>query len=646
MKAGTVMYTVTFDDGKSMEFDAPLTLSEIASKVSKDLGKRALTAVVDGRARDLFFALDHDASVKFITSDTPEGLEQMRHSASHVLAEAILELFPGTKFAYGPAVEDGFYYDVDSPTAITADDLPKIEKAMKKIIKANRPFVRHEMTRAEANAKYQGDEYKLDNIARADGDVMSFYEQGKFSDLCRGPHVPSTGKVGEVKVMSLAGAYWHGDASQKQLTRVYGTAFPSKEELDAYLQRIEEAKRRDHRVLGKQLDLFSTQPDIGPGLILWHPNGALIRHKVEEFWKEEHLNRGYQFLYTPHIASEAIYVRSGHLENYGDMMYSPMDIDGQPYRVKPMNCPGHILIYNSNVHSYRDLPLRWCELGTVYRYEPSGTLHGMLRVRGFTQDDSHIFCTPEQVEEEINGVLDLMERMMGIFGYAYKAFLATRPEKSIGTDAQWEMATNALRAVLEKRGMPYELDAGGGVFYGPKIDIKLVDALGREWQGPTTQLDFNLPERFNVEYVGADNERHKVVMLHRTVLGSMERFIGGLVEHYGGDFPLWLAPRQVRVLTVTDAAIAYGREVVEKLRLAGLRADLDDRGDKIGAKIREGELARVPVLLIVGEKERESGSAAVRRRLLGDIGERNVDTLIAELLEENNERRLPPKPAK
>ncbi len=637
------MFTVTLPDNKTLAFDSPARLSDIAAKISKDLARRSLTAKVDGKAADLSAMLDHDAKVEFVTSDTPEGLDQMRHSAAHVLAEAILELFPGTKFAYGPAVEDGFYYDVDSPTVITAEDLPKIEKAMKKIVKANRPFVRNELSRAEANEKYKDDEYKLDNIARADGDVMSFYEQGRFSDLCRGPHVPTTGKVGEVKVMSLAGAYWHGDANQKQLTRVYGTAFATKDELDNYLKKLEEAKKRDHRVLGKQMDLYSTEPDIGPGLILWHPNGAMIRHKVEEFWKEEHLKRGYQLLYTPHIASEEIYKRSGHLENYGDMMYSSMDIDGAPYRVKPMNCPGHILIYNSNVHSYRDLPLRWAELGTVYRYEPSGTLHGMLRVRGFTQDDSHIFCTPEQVEDEINAVLDLMERMMKVFGYTYKAFLATRPAKSIGTDAQWEMATSALRAVLEKRNMPYEVDEGGGVFYGPKIDIKLVDALGREWQGPTTQLDFNLPERFNVEYVGADNERHKVVMLHRTVLGSMERFIGGLVEHYGGDFPLWLAPQQVRILTVTDAALDYAKELHAKFQNAGLRVGLDIRGDKIGAKIREGELAKVPVLLVVGEKEKEIASAAVRRRLVGDLGVRKVDELLNELISEDRERRLPPK---
>ncbi|MDR1519940.1 MAG: threonine--tRNA ligase [Planctomycetota bacterium] len=638
------MFTITLDDGKQLSFDGPVSLSRVAAEISRELGKTALAAEVDGEMRDLSTLIDRDAKARFILPGSPEGLELIRHSASHVMAEAILQLFPGTRFAYGPAVEDGFYYDVDTPSPITAEDLPKIEKAMRSIVKANRPFVRRELGRTEAEAKYAGDPYKLDNIARASGDVLSFYEQGAFSDLCRGPHVPSTGRIGCVKAMSLAGAYWHGDAKQKQLTRVYGTAFPTQDELRAHLERLEEAKRRDHRTLGKQMDVFSTQPEIGPGLILWHPNGSIIRHEVETFWKEEHLKRGYRLLYTPHIASEEIYRRSGHLQNYGDMMYSPMDIDGNPYRVKPMNCPGHILIYNAGSHSYRELPFRWCELGTVYRYEPSGTLHGMLRVRGFTQDDSHIFCAPDQAEDEINAVLDLMEHMMRTFGYKYKAFLATRPAKSIGTDGQWLTATSALRSVLERRGMPYEMDEGGGVFYGPKIDIKLVDALGREWQGPTTQLDFNLPERFNVEYVGADNNRHQTVMIHRTVLGSMERFIGGLLEHYGGDFPLWLAPVQARVLTVTDAAVPWGREVLDILRRAGLRAELDGRGGKIGAKIREGELAKVPCLLIVGERERDVRAAAVRRRFAGDLGTRGIEELAAGLAAEARERRLPPRP--
>ncbi len=637
------MPTITLPDGKSLDFEKPVTVRAVAESIGSKLAKAALAGEVDGRAVDLDHEIDRDATLRILTPGTPEGLALMRHSAAHVMAEAILRLFPGTKFAYGPAVEDGFFYDVDAPQPITTEDLPRIEAEIAKIVKADEPFGRHELCRADAESKYAEDEYKLDNIARAEGEVISFYSQGAFEDLCRGPHVPSTGRVGQVKVLSVAGAYWHGDASQQQLTRIYGTAWPTKKELDAYLTRLEEAKKRDHRVLGKQLDLFSTHNDIGPGLILWHPAGGMVRHLVESFWREEHLKRGYQLLYTPHIASEAIYRRSGHLENYGDMMYAPMDIDGQPYRVKPMNCPGHILIYQSDVRSYRDLPFRWAELGTVYRYEPSGTLHGMLRVRGFTQDDSHIYCTPEQVVDEINGVLDLMEHMMSVFGYTYKAFLATRPEKSIGTDAQWETATSALREVLEARGMPYEVDEGGGVFYGPKIDIKLVDALGREWQGPTTQLDFNLAERFNIEYVGADNDRHRVVMIHRTVLGSMERFIGGLIEHYGGDFPLWLAPVQARVLPITDKQADYAETVARTLREAGLRVEVDASGAKVGARIREGELARIPALLVVGEKETAAGTVAVRRRHVREQAVVPVAEAARALAEENATRALPPQ---
>lgn len=636
------MPKITLPDGTLRVFDEPVTLAAIAESIGKRLAKDALAGKVNGILRDLSYRVEGDASIEIVTPRSPEGLDLMRHSAAHVMAEAISRLFPGTKFAYGPPIEDGFYYDVDSPTPITAADLPRIEEEMRKIVQENHPFVRHELTRREAEAKYREDEYKLENIARAEGDTISFYTQGSFEDLCRGPHVPSTGRIGFFKVMSLAGAYLHGDATKKQLTRIYGTTWPSREELERYLHHMEEAKRRDHRTLGKQLDLFSTSEEIGAGLILWHPAGAFIRHQIETFWKEEHLRRGYQLLYTPHIASEAIYRRSGHLENYGEMMYSPMDIDGFPYRVKPMNCPGHIVIFKSRVRSYRELPLRWCELGTVYRYEPSGTLHGMLRVRGFTQDDSHIFCTPDQIEQEVNGVLDLMEFMMKTFGYRYKAFLATRPEKSIGTDTQWERATSALRKVLEARGMAYTVDAGGGVFYGPKIDIKLVDALGREWQGPTTQLDFNLPERFEMEYIAPDNERRRVVMIHRTVLGSMERFIGGLIEHFAGDFPLWLAPEQVRILTITDAQRDYAESVFTQLKAAGLRAELDRRGEKIGAKIRDGELAKIPYLVILGAKEKEAGAVTVRRRLVGDLGTMSCEALIAKLLEEVRTRALPP----
>ena len=637
------MPLITLSDGKTLSFPAPVTARAVAEKISQHLAAGAVAAEVDGKLVDLDSLITVDARMRIITSAMPEGLSILRHSAAHVMAEAICSLFPGTRLAYGPAIEDGFFYDVDPPVQISAADLPRIEEKMREIAAADRPFIRQEMSRAEAEARYAGDPYKLDNIRRADGDVISIYRQGDFEDLCRGPHVPSTGRIGAFKVMSLAGAYWRGDASQPQLTRIYGTAFATAAELAEYLRRLEEAKKRDHRLLGRQMDIYSTCDEIGPGLILWHPAGSMLRHLIETFWKEEHLKRGYQLLYTPHIASEAIYRRSGHLENYREMMYAPMDIDGLPYRIKPMNCPGHIMIYNSAVRSYRDLPLRWAELGTVYRYEPSGTLHGMLRVRGFTQDDSHIFCMPEQIEEEVNGVLDLMEYMMKTFGYTYKAFLATRPQKSLGSDEQWQQATTALESVLKRRGMSYAVDAGGGVFYGPKIDIKLVDALGREWQGPTVQLDFNLPDRFKLEYVGADNHRHRVVMIHRTVLGSMERFIGGLLEHYGGDFPLWLAPEQVRILTVAINHGDYAEKIAAALRYAGLRAKVDARSDKIGAKVRDGELAKVPYLAIVGEREAAGNTVAVRRRRGGDLGSMKVDGFVQRLSEEVRARALPPQ---
>ncbi len=636
------MPAITLPDGSELQFEAPASVQDVAARIGKRLARDALAGKVDGELKDLSHVVDQDAQVTILTTASEAGLQVMRHTAAHVMAEAICELFPGTKLAYGPVVKDGFYYDFAPPQPISDDDLPRIEKKMKEIARRNAPLVRQELSRAAALEKYRDDKFKTDNIERADGDVISFYVQGEFEDLCRGPHVPATGRIGHFKVMSVAGAYWHGDAAQDQLTRVYGTAWSTKNELAAYLRRLEEAKKRDHRKLGRDLDIYSTHESIGPGLILWHANGGMLRHLVETFWKEEHLKRGYDILYTPHIASEEIYRQSGHLENYSEMMYAPMDIDGQPYRVKPMNCPGHIMIYNSTRRSYRELPLRWCELGTVYRYEPSGTLHGMLRVRGFTQDDSHIFCTPEQVRDEVNAVLDLTEHMLTTFGYTYKVFLATRPEKSLGTDAQWEMATKALTEVLENRHLPFEVDAGGGVFYGPKIDFKLVDALGREWQGPTTQLDFNLTERFNIEYIGADNARHPTVMIHRTVLGSMERFIGGLIEHYAGDFPLWLAPEQVRVLTITDSHIAYGEKVLAILKEKGLRAALDRRGSKIGAKIREGELAKIPYLAIVGDQEIDAGSVSVRRRLAGNLGPMQLGDFLARLVAEVEDKKLPP----
>lgn len=583
---------------------------------SEKEAKKAVAAKVDGKVMDLSAKVREGVTIEPLFASDAEGLEVMRHSASHVMADAVLRLLPGAKLAIGPAIEDGFYYDIDTPRPITVEDLPAIEEEMAKIIEEDLPFERREMTRDEAEkAMEEADEfYKVENIRAAEGDVISLYRHGDFEDVCRGPHVPSTRRVGAVKLLSVAGAYWRGDAHNKQLQRIYGTAWPDRKSLKQYLHRLEEAKKRDHRTLGRQLGIYSVHEEIGPGLVLWHPAGAAIRYEIESFWVSEHLKRDYQLLYSPHIASERIYEISGHIEKYSEMMYSPMDIDGEPYRVKPMNCPGHIMIYQSSLRSYRDLPLRYCELGTVYRYEPSGTLHGMLRVRGFTQDDSHIFCTRETLKSEVMGILDLVDLMMATFGYKYSAYLATRPEKYLGTEEEWEYSTEALRRALEERGLDYEVDEGGGVFYAPKIDIKLMDSLGREWQGPTIQVDLNLPKRFDCTYRGADNRDHETVIIHRTVLGSMERFVGGLIEHYGGSFPVWLAPEQVRIATIGEEHVEYARRLYERLRAFGARVRLDDRNEKLGYKVREWQEARVPYLAVVGDREVAEGSASLRVR--------------------------------
>jgi len=552
-----------------------------------------------------------------------EKLERVRHSLSHILAEAVLDEFPEARLGIGPAIDTGFYYDFELPRSLTPEDLETIEERMRQIIREGRTFRRREISRDEARRIFADQPYKLELIEELpDGEPISIYTQGNFTDLCRGPHVQSTDEIAQegFKLLSVAGAYWRGDEHNPMLQRIYGTAWLTESDLRAYLEHLEEVERRDHRRLGRELDLFSADQDIGAGLILWHPNGGIVRHEIEEFWYAEHLKRGYQLVYTPHIASERVFRISGHLESYADMMYSPMDIEGQPYRVKPMNCPGHVKIFQSRTRSYRDLPMRFAELGTVYRFERSGTLHGMLRVRGFTQDDAHLFCRPDQLTQEVHGVLDLTLFMMETFGYTYKAYLATRPEKYIGSDEQWEFATESLRQVLEERGLDYEVDEGGGVFYAPKIDIKLWDALGREWQGPTCQVDLNLPERFDIVYVGEDGAEHRVVMIHRTVLGSMERFVGGLIEHYGGAFPVWLAPIQVALVPIADRHHEYSRTVASTLSESGLRVDLDDSATRMGAKIRRAQLQKVPYMLVIGDREMEGNTVAVRLRTGEDLG--------------------------
>src|SRR5881396_2343849 len=552
-----------------------------------------------------------------------EALYRLRHSAAHVLAAAVTDLFPEVKVAGGPPIENGFYYDFAREQPFTPADLEKIEARMREIVAENQPFEYLETSREEAIERFTaaGEKYKLHFVSQIPpGGKVTYYRNGRFLDLCRGPHVSSTGEIGAFKLTHAAGAYWLGNERNEMLQRIYGTAFPSQEELEAYLKRIEESLKRDHRRLGKDLDLFSVHEEVGPGLIHWHPRGGMLRHLIEQFWKDEHLRRGYQLVYTPHIASEKLYEISGHLQNYAEHMYAPMDIDGQPYRVKPMNCPMHIMIYKSRKHSYRELPIRLAEMGTVYRYERSGVLHGVDRVRGFTIDDSHIFCTPEQLAGEVSGILYLMDFLLTSFGYTYTCYLATRPKDHfLGSEEQWAFATAALKDALEARRIQYELDEGGGAFYAPKIDVKLRDALGREWQCPTIQVDLNLPKRFGVTYTGPDGKEHEVVMLHRALLGSLERFVGIYIEHTGGEFPVWLAPVQVKIIPATIKANDYAEDTGRMLELGGLRTEVDLRDEKMNAKIRDAELEKIPYMLIVGPRAAAAGTVSPRRKGHGQL---------------------------
>jgi threonyl-tRNA synthetase len=555
-----------------------------------------------------------------------DQLERMRHSASHVMAEAVQYLFPGAKFGIGPTIENGFYYDFELPRPLTPEDLPVVESRMREIIGQNLPFVMEEINKDEARKLFTTQPYKLELIDEISDTTVTTYKQGSFIDLCRGPHLASTGDVKAFKLTHIAGAYWRGDEKRPMLQRIYGVAFQSQEELDDYLSRQAEATKRDHRKLGKELDLFSTHEEIGPGLICWQPRGAAIRQIIEDFWKAEHIKRGYDIVYTPHIAKLDLWKTSGHWEFYRDYLFSPMEIEGQQYMLRPMNCLGHILIYKSQLRSYRNLPLRYAELGTVYRYERTGVLYGLARVRGFTQDDAHIFCRPEQVEEEVLEVLNLTQFMMSSFGFdEYELLLSTRPEKYAGTLSMWEEATGSLKHVLEKLDLHYEIDPGEGVFYGPKIDIKLKDALGHVWQGPTIQVDFNLPQRFNVCYIGEDSLEHNVVMIHRVVLGSMERFLACLTEHYGGAFPVWLSPVQTIIIPIADRHIGYAHEIESDFKNDSIRVRVDDRSERMNLKIREAQLEKVPYMLIVGDKEMASSSASLRLRSGEDLG---LETLV------------------
>ena len=636
-----MMIQITLPDGSIQQVGSGITAAQLAAKISQRLGKEALAVKIDGVARDLSTLLTQDCAVELLTFSSEGGAEIYRHSTSHLMAQAVKQLFPEAKVAIGPAVDDGFYYDFDIDHPFTPEDLEKIERKMAELVKADAPFVRNEVTKDEAIRFFseRGEQYKVEILRDLpDGERISQYQQGDFVDLCRGPHVPSTGKIKAFKLLTIAGAYWRGDERNKMLQRIYGTSFPSQKELTAHLEKIEEAKRRDHRKLGKELDLFSIHQEAGAGLIYWHPKGAVLRRVIEDFWKDTHVERGYDLVTIPHIAHSSLWRTSGHYDFYRENMYT-LGIDEEEYVLKPMNCPGHILIYKNKVHSYRDLPIRYAELGTVYRYERSGTLHGMLRVRGFTQDDAHIFCTPEQLVKEVVGVLDLTEYMLKTFGFEhYSVELSVRDpnnkQKYAGTDEQWQRAEEALIEALRVKGLPYKRMEGEAVFYGPKIDTKLIDALGRGWQGPTTQFDFNLPSRFDVAYVGEDGKKHHAYMVHRTVLGSMERFVGALIEHYAGVFPTWLSPVQVKILPISDRHIDYARQIESALRKQKFRPEVDARDEKISQKIRVAQVEQIPYMLIIGDKEVAEQTVSLRHRRKGDVGSLTIEQLLCQLSDE------------
>jgi threonyl-tRNA synthetase len=610
-------------DGQVKKYASGITGQEVAEKIGSRLAKDALAIKLDGQLQDLNIPVEQNAAIEIVTFDASEGRDVYWHSTSHLMAQAVKQLFPKAKLAIGPAIEEGFYYDFDLERPFTPEDLEKIEKRMAELSKAALPIRRKNFSKADALLFFQklDETYKVELINDLPDGTISMYEQAEFADLCRGPHVSSTVKIKAFKLLSIAGAYWRGNEKNKMLQRIYGISFPSKEALDAYVTRLEEIKRRDHRKLGKDLDLFSVSEDVGGGLVLWHPRGALIRKTIEDFWRDEHQKNGYDFVYSPHVGRGALWETSGHLGFYRENMYSSMDVEGQEYYVKPMNCPFHIMIYKNKLRSYRELPLRYAELGTVYRFERSGVLHGLLRVRGFTQDDAHIFVAPENMEEEVIRVLDFVVKMLRTFGFEdFKAYIATRPEKSVGDNALWEQATQALKVAAEKVSLSYEIDEGGGAFYGPKIDIKIKDALGRLWQCSTVQFDFNEPERFDMAFIGVDNQAHQPYMIHRALLGSIERFFGMLIEHYAGAFPVWLAPVQAKVISITDKQFDYAKVVREQLFSAGIRVELDTRSEKIGFKIREAAMEKVPYILVVGDKEVQQGAVAVRERGGKDLG--------------------------
>lgn len=618
---------INIKDGESGEFPEGTTIGEVLDSLG--VKKKYVGAKINGKLVDFWYPLYEDTEIEPVKTGSDEGLFFVRHTAAHVMAEAVQSLYPDVKVTIGPVIEDGFYYDFDSPATFSPEDLEKIEQKMKEIVERDKPLVRKKIPREDAIELFrnENEDYKVEIINDLPvNEDITIYEQGEWHDLCRGPHAPSTGYVKSFKLTSTAGAYWRGDERNAMLQRIYGTAFWDRKQLKKYLNMLEEAKKRDHRKLGKELDLFSIQESVGPGLILWHPKGSRIRRIIEDYWRDQHELAGYELLYTPHIAKLDLWKTSGHVDFYRENMFSPMQIENLDYQIKPMNCPFHILIYKSQVRSYRDLPLRWAEIGTVYRYERSGVLHGLLRVRGFSQDDAHIFCTPEQIKDEILGVLNLTTTFLKTFGFDdYEIYLSTRPEKFVGEENDWDMATEAIKDALETKGVKYEIDEGGGAFYGPKIDLKINDAIGRSWQCSTVQVDFNLPKRFDMNYIGEDNVRHTPIMIHRAIFGSIERFFGILIEHYAGAFPLWLSPEQVRIATISEEQNDYAEHVYGKLKEKGIRAEKDTRNEKLGYKVREAQLAKVPYLLVIGDNEKRDRTVSPRKH-----GGENMDSMDLE----------------
>jgi threonyl-tRNA synthetase len=641
---------LTLPDGSVREVPPGTTGRDLAASIGPGLAKAALAIRVDGRVRDLSRPIDADATVSIITDKDPDALDVLRHSSAHILATAVRELFPGAGIGFGPAIEDGFYYDFDVPRPFAPEDLERIEQQMGEVAKRDYPFVREVVDREEANRRFADDPLKLERIAELGPDeTITVYTDGPFQDLCRGPHMPGTGRLKHFKLLHAAGAYWRGDERRQMLQRIYGTSWFKKEDLDAYLNRLEEARKRDHRVLGKQLDLFSISEIVGPGLVLWHPRGAIIKWLLSRAVEDDNVASGYDLVYTPNVTREELFYISGHLPLYAANQYPAMaagagESEETRYRVKPMNCPMHCLIYRSQQRSYRDLPIRLSEVANVYRNEKSGTLHGMLRVRGLCMDDAHIFCTMEQVEDEIFLCLDQVDRLVRrTFGFELDFEISTRPEERLGGDDVWDRAEAVLQRALERKGIPFRLDAGGGAFYGPKIDIKFKDAIGRLWQGPTIQLDFNLPERFELEYTGTDNRPHRPVMIHRAIYGTLERFTGNLIEHFAGAFPVWLAPEQVRVIPISDAQADAAHGVARRLKAAGLRVHVDDRTETLNYRIREGEIQKVPYMAVVGQREAESDAIALRVRGAGKKQEvMGVDAFISQVTVQVQSRALAP----